>query len=411
MMIKATKQKIVFFIMLFLAAFLLCSIGVIYGVSYYSIYRENQEIVSARAVRYADATSDEPMQEEPQENGNFMEMLEENGLSLTMFYAVSFDKDGAVKNVMNIPDSSLSDEEVVETAQTLLSRSRMKGIFQGKVYQHINRTDFDALVWMDNPVMTHNMMTLLRNTVIFCLIIILLMLPPAIWVSHAILRPIEEKEQEQRIFLSNAEHELKTPITTIGANAELLSREIGENGWLSAIRQENKRMGHLVGELLKLSRAESVAPVRKEISLSKLVLGGILPYEAVAFDAGHEIRADITDGITVMGDEGELSELVAILADNALSHATGDGDIQISLKKAKGHAVLAVSNPGEAIGKEDQNRIFERFYRVDSSKAKDGHFGLGLSIARAIVEAHGGEFGVTSDNALTTFMVKLPTEQ
>ena len=397
--------------MLFLAVFLLCAIGVIYGVSYHSIYRENQEIVSARAVRYADAVEDESMQEEPQENGNFMEMLEENGLSLTMFYAVSFDKDGTVRNVMNIPDSSLTERQVVETAQALLARSKVKGIFQGKVYQHISRTDFDALVWMDNPVMTHNMMTLLRNTVIFGLIFILLMLPLAIWVSHAILRPIEEKEQEQRIFLSNAEHELKTPITTIGANVELLSREIGENGWLSAIRQENKRMGHLVADLLKLSRAESVTPVRKEVFLSKLVLGGILPYEAVAFDAGHEIRADITEGITVMGDEGELSELVAILTDNALSHAEGDGDIQVSLKKEKGHAVLAVSNPGEAISKEDQKHIFERFYRTDSSKGKAGHFGLGLSIARAIVEAHGGEFGVISDDTLTTFAVKLPAKQ
>ena len=203
---------------------------------------------------------------------------------------------------------------------------------------------------------------------------------------------------------------MRNTITTIGANAELLSREIGENGWLSAIWQENKRMGHLVGDLLKLSRAESVAPVRKEVSLSKLVLGGILPYEAVAFDAGHEIRADITEGITVMGDEGELSELVAILTDNALSHAEGDGDIQVFLKKEKGHAVLAVSNPGEAISKEDQNRIFERFYRVDTSKAKDGHFGLGLSIARAIVESHGGEFGVISDDTLTTFAVKLPAK-
>ena len=411
MMIKTSKQKIVFFIMLFLAVFLLCAIGVIYGVSYHSIYRENQEIVSARAVRYADAVEDESMQEEPQENGNFMEMLEENGLSLTMFYAVSFDKDGTVRNVMNIPDSSLTERQVVETAQALLARSKVKGIFQGKVYQHISRTDFDALVWMDNPVMTHNMMTLLRNTVIFGLIFILLMLPLAIWVSHAILRPIEEKEQEQRIFLSNAEHELKTPITTIGANVELLSREIGENGWLSAIRQENKRMGHLVADLLKLSRAESVTPVRKEVFLSKLVLGGILPYEAVAFDAGHEIRADITEGITVMGDEGELSELVAILTDNALSHAEGDGDIQVSLKKEKGHAVLAVSNPGEAISKEDQKHIFERFYRTDSSKGKAGHFGLGLSIARAIVEAHGGEFGVISDDTLTTFAVKLPAKQ
>ena len=150
-MIKASKQKIVFFIMLFLAAFLLCSIGVIYGVSYYSIYRENQEIVSSRAVRYVEAIADEPMQEQPQENGNFMEMLEENGLSFTMFYAVSFDKDGTAKNVMNIPNSSFTERQVVETAQTLLSRSKMKGIFQGKVYQHISRTDFDALVWMIHP--------------------------------------------------------------------------------------------------------------------------------------------------------------------------------------------------------------------------------------------------------------------
>ena len=393
--------------MLFLAAFLICSICVIYGVSYYSIYRENQEIVSARALRYAGAIMDESKQETQQQDGGFMEMLEKNGLSLTMFYAVSFDKSGTVKNVMNIPDSSLTDEEVVETARVLLDRRKSAGIYRGKAYQHISNSDLDALVWMDNPVMTHNMMTLLRNTVIFGLLFILLMMPLAIWVSHAIFRPIEEKEQEQRIFLSNAEHELKTPITTIGANVELLSREIGENGWLSAIRQENKRMGHLVGDLLKLSRAESVTPVRKEISLSKLVLGGVLPYEAVAYDSEHEIRAEIADGITVMGDEGEISELVAILVDNALSHAAGDGDIHILLKKEKGNAVLAVSNPGKTISKEDQNHIFERFYRADSSTEKDNHFGLGLSIARAIVEAHGGEFSVASDDMLTTFTVEL----
>ena len=409
-MIKASKQKIVFYIMLFLAAFLICAIGIIYGVSYYSLYRENQATVSARAVRYANTISEKHIQEVPQEGDDFMEMLEENGLSLTMFYAVAFNKDGTVKNMMNIPNSSLTDEKVVKTAQALLSRSKESGVYQGMVYQYIIRTDFDALVWMDSPVMTHSIITLLRYTLIVGLIFILLMLPLAIWVSRAIFRPIEEKEREQRIFLSNAEHELKTPITTIGANTELLSREIGENVWLTAIRQENKRMGHLVGDLLKLSRAENVTAVRKKVSLSKVVLGSILPYEALAFDAGHEIKAEIDDGLTVIGDEGELSDLIAILADNALSHAQGDGVIQVSLRKKKGNAVLTVSNPGIAISKEDQMHIFERFYRVDSSRSKDGHFGLGLSIARAIVEAHGGDLSVTSNDALTTFTVRLPAE-
>lgn len=394
--------------MLFLAAFLICSIGVIYSVSWYTLYRENQEIVSERALRYADAVAGDSMQEKVQDNSDFMEILSENGLSLTMFYAVAFYKDGAVKNVMNMPNPSLTDEEVVETARVLLDRSRMAGVWRGAVYQHVDRTDVDAVVWMDNPIMTHSMLVLLRNTFVFGLIFIALVLPVAIMVSRAILRPIEEKEREQRVFLSNAEHELKTPITTIGANTELLFHEIGENKWLSAIWQENRRMGYLVGDLLKLSRAESVMPVKKEISLSRLVLGGILPYEAVAFDAGHEIRTEIADGVRVMGDEGELSEMIAILVDNALSHAEGEGDIQVSLRKEKGYAYFSVSNPGKGISKDDQKHIFERFYQGDSSKTKTGHFGLGLPIAKAIVEAHSGGLSVASDDERTTFTVKLP---
>ena len=239
-MLRTSKRRIVALIMVFLALFLLTAIGIIYGVSYYSIYRDNQAVVTDRAERYLKAQMKENAQGSPSEG--FMEALKEQGLSLTMFYAVCYEENGSVHNIMNVPDSGFTDGEIIMMAETLLSRDRPKGMFRGFVYQCLESEGYRAAVWMDNPVMTQNMKTLLHYTFLLGTVFILLMFPFAIMASQFILRPIEENEKKQRVFLANAEHELKTPITTIGANAELLSREIGPNQWLEAIRQENGRM-------------------------------------------------------------------------------------------------------------------------------------------------------------------------
>lgn len=192
------------------------------------------------------------------------------------------------------------------------------------------------------------------------------------------------------------------------ANAELLEREIGENRWLSNIRSESGRMAGLVSELLTLVRAEREAPQMEPLDFSRLVLGGVLPFEGAAFEQGRTLEEQIDEHITIPGNPGQLSQLVAILMDNALSHSEGAGSISIALRQERGEAVLTVSNPG-FIPEGDRSEIFVRFFRSDANRSGTGHYGLGLTIAQTIVVAHQGEIQVDCANGRVTFTVRLPS--
>ena len=148
--------------------------------------------------------------------------------------------------------------------------------------------------------------------------------------------------------MSDASHELKTPVSVIGANAEMLSRELGDNEWLANIRYENDRMGELVKQLLDLSRAESAELPQETIDLSRIVTGEVLAFDSLAFEKGKILNSEIEEGIALSGSSTQLSQLVSILIDNALRHSTGK-EIGITLKKQSHSAVLAVSNEGDAI--------------------------------------------------------------
>jgi signal transduction histidine kinase len=166
-------------------------------------------------------------------------------------------------------------------------------------------------------------------------------------------------------------------------------------------------MGSRVGDLLRLSRAENSERLTGEVDLSRLVEGEELPFETVAFERGITIDADIKDGVTVEGDEGQLKQLTAILLDNAIRHGTGDR-IALSLGSDHRSAVLSVTNDGEEIPKEVRDRLFERFYRRDEARGDDDSFGLGLAIAKAIAEAHRGSIGVGCCDGKVEFTVTLP---
>ena len=409
-MFEAMKRKIVTFILLFLGLFLLLSMTVIYCVSYGNVYQENQTVLTNCADNYLRAmtTGRNGENETGAVGRGFMEALKERGLSLTMFYAVTLERDGTIRDVMNVPDSAYGEAEVVKAAEEILSRRGGRGAYRGWVWQRRETEEFKIAVWMDNTALSRDARTLLRNTLMIGGLIIILMLPLAVRVAESVVAPMEETEKRQRAFLSNAEHELKTPITTIGANAELLLREIGENRWLSSIRQENGRMAKMVGELLELSRVESAAPVRSMVRFSRLVLGGILPYETIAYDRGYALETDMEPDLTLLGDEGQLAKLIAILMDNAVSHSSGSGAIRVTLKREKARILLTVSNPGAEISPEVLPRLFDRFYRTETARPQDGHYGLGLSIARAIAEAHGGSVSAESKDHVTSFTAQFP---
>lgn len=262
---------------------------------------------------------------------------------------------------------------------------------------------------MDNTVINENAATLFRYTLIFGFVALVVFYFLSQVLARKIIQPLEESYKKQKQFISDAGHELKTPVSVVSANAELLSREIGENQWLQNILYENERMGVLVGQLLELARTESVTPQMEHIDFTRLVQGETLPFESVAFEKGLRIVCEAEQEISVEGNSSQLKQLVSILLDNGIRHSTDGNIVNLILTKEHGNAVLSVINKGEEIPQEHRQQIFERFYRADTARnGEDKHYGLGLAIAKSISEAHKGHIEVLCYNSLVEFRVTFP---
>ncbi|MCR5101175.1 MAG: HAMP domain-containing histidine kinase [Butyrivibrio sp.] len=248
---------------------------------------------------------------------------------------------------------------------------------------------------------------MIKNMVRIGIFVIIIVFIASYFISGWIMKPLEISYKKHKQFISDAGHELKTPVAAIDINAELLAKDIGNNKWLDSIRYESRRMNEIVKQLLDLARAENVQPAKEEVNLSELVMGSVLPYEGVAFEKGYEMQTFIDSDIKYKCDRNQMEQLVAILTDNAISHSEGDGFIRIELTENSGHVYLKVSNPGKEISREDRDNLFERFYRSDKSHSDTGHYGLGLAIAKAIVDSHKGAIDVQCSEGKCEFIVKL----
>ena len=255
----------------------------------------------------------------------------------------------------------------------------------------------------------------LRSLVRVCLLIgaaALLVLFGLSWLlSGFVTRPVARTWQNQQQFLSDASHELKTPLTVILSSADLLktSAQPEQRQYVDNISVESRRMKALVEDMLTLSRTESgrAAPFAP-LDLSDLVTDAALRFEPVAFEAGHPLQYDIQNGASLSGDRQQLDQLLDILLDNAVKYAAKDAPIHLTLDISGKNAVLAVENPGDPIPPDKLPHIFDRFYRVDDARTGAGGFGLGLAIAQQIVRRHKGAITAASDARATRFTVTLP---
>lgn len=230
--------------------------------------------------------------------------------------------------------------------------------------------------------------------------------------SKRLVRPVEQTLAAEKKFMSSASHELKTPLTVISTNAQLLAEEIGDNRHLQYIRQETDHMIALVNKMLTLMRLD--APIQQTVfqkfRVDETLLDVIFPMESVAYEKKLTMDADIEEEMELTGDPDQIKQLMTILLDNAISYTPEGGRIyiQASIRARRFH--LCVSNTGEELSKEQQEKLFERFYRADEARVSDGgHFGLGLSIAGSIVSNHHGRIWVESRDGQNRFQVVLPT--
>ncbi|MBD5536018.1 MAG: HAMP domain-containing histidine kinase [Lachnospiraceae bacterium] len=263
-------------------------------------------------------------------------------------------------------------------------------------------------------------MKTLRNLIKDCILIgaggFLSFLFISVLFSYWAVRPVDRAWRQQRQFVADASHELKTPLTVILTNAELLQESDGSepaNGKCAEnILIMARQMRGLVEGLLELARVDNgtVKMSMSQVDFSSLVADTILPFEPLYFERRLELCSHIEEEIWIKGSDAYLRQAVEILLDNALKYAAPDTGVEIVLKKQGRHCVFSVANRGEAIAEEELKHIFERFYRVDKARSRDGSYGLGLAIAESIVGEHGGRVWAESSGGINVFFMQFPLQ-
>ena len=390
------------------------TLGIIYASSYFDMKRQNKQMLQAHAQMYALPQSFEQMMPpgRPMPGGKPGFDHESPKFQLSTFYSVALSYNGDILATSNEPPTVYSNEKLENLAKRILENEKEIGKEKNLAFYKIDKGGYILVVFMDNTIVNESAMTLFRYTLIFGSVALVAFFFLSRFLAKKIVAPLEESYQKQRQFISDAGHELKTPVSVVSANAELLARELGDNQWLQNIQYENERMGMLVGQLLDLARTENVTPQMEHIDLSRLVAGEMLPFESVAFEKGLALNTDITSGIAVEGNSTQLKQLTSILLDNAIRHGASDGEVRLLLTKNHSTAQLCVINTGDEIAPEHRERIFERFYRMDPARNdEDKHYGMGLAIAKAIVSSHHGHIEVLCYNGLVEFRVTLPVSK
>ena len=254
---------------------------------------------------------------------------------------------------------------------------------------------------------------LIRNMIIIGIIAYAVLFVICLLLAKWVTKPVEKSWNEQKQFIADASHELKTPLTIIMTNAEMLNDNSyngnDRNGFAKNILSTSKRMRGLVESLLELARLDNNRTPLKlsTVDMSRLINDSILPFEPLFYENDMELSADIDSDIKVQGDKDKLRQVVNILLDNALKYSDPSDKVTVKLKCHGSECILSVSGRGTMLTKEERENIFKRFYRVDKARNDGQSYGLGLSIADSIIREHNGKIWAGSADGYNTFYVSL----
>lgn len=330
------------------------------------------------------------------------------------FFFVILNEDGETVTANTGKIASVDTAAAMEYAKAVWEKGRKQGFLEDYRYLVCETEDSSEvrIIFLDrgrelssfhNLILTGLGVTALGFGAVFVLMVLL---------SARITKPFVENYEKQKRFITDAGHELKTPLAIIDADVEVLEMDLGENEWLSDIQGQTRRLAGLTNDLILLSRMEEsrTKTVMVDFSFSDMVEETVNTFQALAKTQNKTLTSDIAPMVSVCGDEKALNRLVMILLDNAVKYSDDGGQIRVSLEKEKKKVRLCVYNTTEAISRKHLEHLFDRFYRTDSSRnSQTGGYGLGLSIAAATVEAHKGRItAATEDEKSLAITVTLP---
>ena len=327
----------------------------------------------------------------PRNEQNFDFITPETPFS-TRHFTVFFDKKGKVAETFTESIYAIDEDTAIEYAEKVMDDGEERGWISSYRYNVFSTEMGYGVVFVDGSMSRSAMMqsmTIAGVVLLGCAALVLILI---FLLSKKAVKPIAESYEKQKQFVTDANHELKTPLTLILANLDIAEAELGKNEWLDDIRSEGHRMTELVNQLVALSRMDEEGHQMNvtEVSFGELVADTVSEFEPLAKDRGKALTASVDKEITYLGDEVLLYRLVGILMDNAIKYCDNGGEISVSLRHGR-RVVLTVENTYSAVGEIELNRLFDRFYRADKARKFTGGYGVGLSMAKAIVEKHKGE--------------------
>ncbi len=323
---------------------------------------------------------------------------------MTRFFAVHCDRKGNVKAMSRDYIASVDEKTAGIYTQRVLLKGRKKGYYENYRYL-VNRDESGIVIlFLNAEVPLQFMRSLFWVSIGIGCASLLLVFLLVVFLSRRAIRPYVQNMERQKQFITDAGHELKTPITSIATSADIAAMEHEGDEWILNIQKQSARLAHLVEELVALSRLDEGVPFpeKSRFSLSDAVWETTEPFAVLAKAKGKDYSQRIEENLTVYGDRNSIQRMISILLDNAVKYSNKEGKIRLDIYRRRGKIRIEVFNTCDLPDISNLDRLFDRFYRVDESRSKlSGGTGIGLSMARAIVEAHGGKIRVKSPDGKT----------
>ena len=393
-MIQHFRKK---FILISTSALLVVIITIIGSISAVTYFQARQEVNSVLSI-LSDNEGRMPARQVPSQSNFFpQQRFTRESLSQYRYFSATIPHNGDPIQVDNQHILSVSAATIRQLAQRVEWRNNDHGqvLYNSNVYAYqVRRMGKRTLVvFLDESLMMSRAREIINLGVLLGVISLVLYTIILVLFSRRAIRPIIEAEQRQKEFITNAGHELKTPLTVISANTEMQELTNGETELTTSTKEQVSRMTKLINYLVSLARLQeqprmNIVPVDASAVVDRAVAG----FKNVAASAGHRFEAAVAPAITVMADENYLYELASILIDNANKYCDSDGTVSVQLAAVKKNAVLTVTNSYAKGAQVDTKRFFERFYRENKARtlSKNAGYGIGLSMAQTIVHNFNG---------------------
>lgn len=318
------------------------------------------------------------------------------------------------KTIMVLSNSlkETTDKDILSMTQKLQKSGKRFGSIDDYIYLvRILKSGNTVYIFVNNKEALQNSKQFFIVSIFIFLLSVIVFTIISYYLSRWMIKPSEKAIKNQKIFVANISHDLKTPITIIRANADLIENEVKNKKSIKYIKQETEKLNHLVNEMLTLTRIDNTISKEnfKSFNFGDSLFDVVLPFESIAYEKGIRFNINIDEVTDYFGDENNIQKLAEILIDNAMSYTAKGGIVDVDAYENSKAVTLSVTNTGEPISDEKKVEIFDRFYRESKSRESTGnHYGLGLSIANTIVKKHNGKISIESKNGKNTFTVILP---